>query len=144
MKRTFFPLVVLLFLLVAGETPAQDLSFKVVVNNANATSVMSKDQISKLFLKKVTAWQDGREVVPVDLSERSQVRETFSREIHDRPVAAVKSYWQQQVFSGRSTPPATRDSDGETLAFVQQNPGAIGYVSAAAAINGVRVINVTR
>jgi ABC-type phosphate transport system substrate-binding protein len=144
MKKTFFLLVGLVFLVVAGVTSAQDASFKVVVNNANPISSLSMDALSKLFLKKATTWQNGREVIPVDQSERSQIRESFSMQIHGRPVAAIKSYWQQQMFSGRATPPPTKSSDGELLSFVQQNPDAIGYVSSDVAISGVKVINIIR
>src|SRR4030042_4763467 len=119
MKRKLLPLLGIISLLVGGVMPAQDRAFKSVVNSGNPVSSISKDELSKLFLKKIATWQDGRAVVPVDLPERSPVRESFSREVHDRPLAAVKSYWQQQMFSGRSTPPATRNSDAEALAFVQ-------------------------
>jgi ABC-type phosphate transport system substrate-binding protein len=144
MKKTFFLLVGLVFLVVEGMTSAQDTSFKVVVNAANPIASISKDELSKLFLKKSTTWKNGHEVVPVDQSERSPVRESFSRQIHDRAVAAIKSYWQQQMFSGRSTPPPTKSSDGELLSFVQQNPDAIGYISSSAAISGVKVVNITQ
>ena len=144
MRKLLLLSVGLVVLLIEASLPAQDASFKVVVNNANPVSAISKDDLSKLFLKKSTTWQNGHEVVPVDQPERSPVRENFSRQVHERPVAAIKSYWQQQVFSGRATPPATKSSDGELLGFVQQNPDAIGYVSANSAISGVKVVNVTQ
>jgi ABC-type phosphate transport system substrate-binding protein len=144
MKKTFFLLVGLVFLVVQSVMLAQDTSFKIVVNTANPIASISKDDLSKLFLKKSTTWKNGREVIPVDQSERSPVRENFSKNIHDRPVAAIKSYWQQQMFSGRSTPPTTKSSDGELLSFVQQNPDAIGYVSSSVAISGVKVVDIIR
>lgn len=44
------------------------------------------------------------------------------------------AFLQQQIFSGRATPPAELASDAEVIAFVARTPGAIGYVSAGATL----------
>ena len=51
---------------------------------------------------------------------------------HSRSVAAVKSYWQQVIFSGRGVPPPELETDEAVLRFVARHPGAIGYVSGSA------------
>ena len=107
-------------------------AYRVVVNAANPVSTLTREQLSRLFLKKVTSWQNGRAVQIVDQQEESEVRKQFTREIHGRQVTSVKSYWQQMIFSGRDVPPPEKASDAEVLAFVAANPNAIGYVSAAA------------
>jgi hypothetical protein len=53
-------------------------------------------------------------------------------------VGAVRSYWQQRIFSGRDVPPPELDSDEAVVAFVARSPGGIGYVSAATKLSGVR------
>jgi len=127
--------------LVAGRT---DAPFVVVVSASNPVSSMTRDQASKLFLKKTPTWDNGRgEVVPVDQPEGSAVRDAFTRAVLRKSVSAVKSYWQQQIFSGRGVPPTERASDGEVVSYVRANPNAIGYVSpAAASAGGVKVVNV--
>jgi hypothetical protein len=65
------------------------------------------------------------------------------RTVHEKRVAAVKSCWQQQIFSGRAVPPMEKAAESQILAFVKQNPGAVGYVSEAAETAGVRVLTVT-
>ena len=52
----------------------------------------------------------------------------------------VQTFWQQQVYSGRSTPPVIKVSDAEVVAFVAANREAIGYVSAEAATPGVKTV----
>jgi ABC-type phosphate transport system substrate-binding protein len=121
---------------------ASAASFKVVVNNGVNVSSMTKKDISDLFMKRVPKWSNGTPVVPVDQSDRSAVREEFSKLIHGKPTAAVKSYWQQQIFSGRDVPPVEKASDSEVLAMVRSNPGAVGYVDAGADTSGVKVLNV--
>ena len=55
-------------------------------------------------------------------------------------MSSVENYWQQQIFSGRGSPPPIKASDQEVLAFVAANPGAIGYVSADADTSAVKTI----
>jgi ABC-type phosphate transport system substrate-binding protein len=121
-----------------------DADFVVVVSASNPVTSVTRDQASKLFLKKVPSWDNGRgDVVPVDQPEGSPVREAFTKAVLHKSVAAVKSYWQQQIFSGRGVPPTERPSDGEVLNFVRTNANAIGYVSASAPVgSGVKVVNV--
>jgi ABC-type phosphate transport system substrate-binding protein len=127
--------------LVAGRT---DAPFVVVVSASNPVSSITRDQASKLFLKKTPTWDNGRgEVVPVDQPEGSAVREAFTKTVLRKSVSAVKSYWQQQIFSGRGVPPTEKASDSEVVSYVRANPNAIGYVSpAAASAGGVKVVNV--
>jgi hypothetical protein len=62
--------------------------------------------------------------------------------VHARSVAAVKSYWQQVIFSGRGVPPPELESDEAVIRHVTRSPGAVGYVSGAANVRGVRVVSV--
>ena len=55
---------------------------------------------------------------------------------------AVLQYWVAQMSRGRIPPPAKK-SEEELMAFVAQNPGAIGYVSGATAVpDTVRVLQI--
>lgn len=116
-------------------------TYKVVVNAANPVSSLSREEVSRLFLKKVTMWKDAKPVAIVDQKPTSPVREIFTKDIHGRQVASVTSYWQQMIFSGRAVPPAEKASDADVAAFVAANPSAIGYVASAADLpSGVKVI----
>ena len=105
-------------------------AFKVVVNSANESNVLSRSQISNYLLKKKSRWENGSQVDPVDLVSRSKIRAAMSQLIHERSVASIKNYWQRQIFSGHNTPPPELDSDQAVLDFVGSNPGGIGYVAA--------------
>jgi ABC-type phosphate transport system substrate-binding protein len=109
--------------LVLTARPAAAQGFVLVVNAAGPSS-MSKADVSKIFLKK------SGQLMPVDQDKDASVRSAFSKAVLGRPVMAVLSYWQQQIFSGGDAPPAEKGSDAEVLAFVRSNPRAIGYVSA--------------
>ena len=119
---------------------AQD--FKVIVNSANATDELSADQAAKLFLKQATKFPSGAAATPVDQAKGAAVRAAFSKAVLGKSVAAVETYWQQQIFSGKDVPPSTKPSDDDVIAFVKGNAGAIGYVSAGAAVAGVKVVGI--
>lgn len=128
--RSLLPILSAAVLSLAAPATTSAQTIVVIVNAANPVSALSKDQLSDLFLKKVTRWTNGQPVVPVDQDRNAKIRDAFSRSVHQRSVAAITSYWQTQIFSGNNVPPATKAHDAEVLAFVRGNPNAIGYVNA--------------
>ena len=126
----------------AAKAAAQN-GYTVVVNEANGTTIMTADEVSRVFMKRITQWADGRAVLPVDQSGGAAVRARFSQDVHGKSVAAIKSFWQRQIFSGRAVPPSERTSDTEVLAFVRANPAAIGYVRAGVGLgSGVKQLRI--
>lgn len=123
-----------------AEAVAQD-GFRVVVNSSNPVSSMSKNQVSKLFLEKST-WDDGAAVSPVDLLPASPVREGFSKDVLGLSVPAAVDRIREVSKSAGGNPPPSLASDREVLAYVRLKPGAIGYVSTAADVSGVKVLAV--
>jgi ABC-type phosphate transport system substrate-binding protein len=121
---------------------AQD-AYKIVVHPDVPVASVTRAELSQLFLKRRTSWGAGKPVRPVDQVDRSPMRRTFSQAVHGKPTESIKSFWQQQIFSGRAVPPPEKGTDDEVLAFVRGTPGAVGYVSRSAAVSGVKVVTVT-
>jgi ABC-type phosphate transport system substrate-binding protein len=144
MKRTLIALAV-----VAGAFTAplhaQEKDFVVIVNAFNPFIEIRADDLSRIFLKKTATWSNGQTAQPVDQPEGSNLRRRFTARVLNRDTGSVKSYWQQQVFSGRAVPPPALDTDAAVLEFVRQHPYGVGYVSASTPLtNEVRVIAVVR
>ncbi len=118
-----------LALLVAPASGGAGEGFQVIVNGQNPVSSVSRDLLSRIFLKKVQKWDNGWPATPVDQDQASSVRAAFSKAVHGKPVTAVSSYWQRQIFAGNDVPPAEKADDAAVIAFVRASPGAIGYVS---------------
>ena len=133
--------ITLLLLLLLAST-ASGAGFRIIVNKANRTSALSKSEIAGLLMKKTLSWSDGTPVLPVDQAVTSKVRADFTAGILEKKPQAVQSYWRQQIFSGRGTPPVEQSSDDAVLLFVRNNRGAIGYVSESAPTDGVKVLEV--
>jgi ABC-type phosphate transport system substrate-binding protein len=129
-------------LLVLAPSLAWSADYQVIVNVANPTDILSRAQVVNIFLKKTPRWDTGTPVVPVDQAPASSVREVFTQVVHGKAVGAVASYWQQQIFAGRAVPPAEKSGDAAVIAFVKRNPGAIGYITAGADAEGVKLLSV--
>jgi ABC-type phosphate transport system substrate-binding protein len=114
--------------------------FVVIVNAANPASSAERKFLSDAFLKKTTRWRGGETIRPVDQSADSGVRRRFSEDVLERSVTAVRSYWQQVIFSGRDVPPPELSGDGSVLEYVKNHAGAVGYVSGSAGTDGAKVL----
>lgn len=138
-------LFVALLAMVAATVTAQvqaTPTYRLIVHPANSTVIVPRSFVLDAFLKRVTRWRDGETIRPVDLDPNSATRRAFSQEVLGRSAAAVRSYWQQMIFSGRGLPPVEVDSDEEVVSYVLSYRGAIGYVSVRANLRGARVLSV--
>lgn len=123
---------------------AQGARVLVVVNAANPVTSLPREQVSRMFLKKLTRWPDGGAVLPADLAIDAPVRAQFTEAVIGKSVATVRAYWHARIFTGRDLPPPQKGTEGDVLAFVAANAGAIGYVSPNAALPpSVRALAVT-
>jgi ABC-type phosphate transport system substrate-binding protein len=124
---------------------AQGVSYRVVVNSANPVTELSREEVSRLFLRKVVTWDGGAAVTPVDQGEESVVRRSFTHDVHRQDVGWVKAYWERLSFTGQGGAPTEVASDAVVLATVARTPGAIGYVSATASLpTDVKAVRVTQ
>jgi TonB family protein len=122
---------------------AQDgLPFVVIVHPSNSLTMLTRSEVSNLFLKESALWSDDTVVEPVDLGGESPIREAFSLEIHNRSAGNIRSYWQREIFSGGLVPPLEIESEEQVIDYVRQRPGAIGYVSAGSELDGVKTVAV--
>lgn len=117
-------------------------AYWVIVHPRNVVTAVNRKFLEDVFLKRRTAWGSGQKIFPVDLATSSPVRHRFSQDAIDRPVSAVKSYWQRLIFSGRDVPPPELDTEQQVIAYVRRTAGAIGYVSSDAELTGVKTVPV--
>ena len=125
----------------SAATPGEP-RYWVVVHPDNPSTTLRRDEVSRLFLKKITRWSNGSTAVPVDLVISAPARDAFSRDVHRRPASAIKKYWQQMVFSGESAPPPEVATEEDVLAMVRSDPAAIGYVSDEVTLTGVKIVDI--
>lgn len=145
MQRTILIAVLEAAVVLAAWLPARAepaAGFHVIVNPANPAARLDRRFLSEAFLKKRTRWANDSAIQPVDLGQKSAARAAFSHGVLGRDVVSVRRYWAQQVFSGRGVPPPEFATDSEVIKFVASRKGAIGYVAAGVALDGVKVVEV--
>ncbi|MBZ9610145.1 phosphate ABC transporter substrate-binding protein [Rheinheimera maricola] len=111
----------------------------VVVHPSNQTS-LTQDDLVRLYTGKLSAFPDGNSAVPVNLADSVALRADFDQKALGRSSSQIKAYWSKLVFTGKGTPPKEVASDNEVLTLVANNPNLIGYVSAAAVSDKVKVL----
>lgn len=123
---------------------AQDVRYQVVVHKSNSVNRLTREQVSRIFLRQLTFWENRQHVLPVDQVADSPVRRAFTKQIHRRTIASVQTWWQQQIFTGGDVPPLERRSDFEVLAYIRKYPSAIGYIRAGTPVGAdIKTIDVT-
>jgi len=132
--------IITILTITTTETLAQ--SYKVIVNESNIANTISQKDLAMVFLKKLKRWDDGTNITPIDQKANAAVRATFSQNVFNKTVAAIRSYWQKAMFSGMASAPDEKDSDIAVIEYVKNNKGAIGYISGGTALNGVKVLSV--
>lgn len=120
---------------------AQTGDVVIIVHPDTEATTVSKSELSKIFLKRLRTWSNGDAVIAVDLVPESPVREWFSKLVHERSVITVEVYWKRMIFSGRGVPPKELASSAAVVEFVRTTPGAVGYVSALAEREGVKLLS---
>jgi ABC-type phosphate transport system substrate-binding protein len=118
--------------------------FAVVVHASNPATTMPREQLARLFLRKMKRWPTGAPAEPVDLAPGAPTRAAFTEHVLGKSVGTVRAYWQQRIFSGSEVPPPEKAAESEVLEFVRTHPAAVAYVSASVPLPpGVRALVVT-
>jgi len=115
--------------------------FKVIVHPERPAE-LHRAFLADAFLKNVSRWSDDEAIRPVDQRQDAAARRRFSEQVLRRSVEAVKTYWQQRIFSGRGVPPPELDSDEAVVRYVESHAGAVGYISGTASAGKTRVIKI--
>lgn len=116
-------------------------AYQLVVHPNNPLRTLERRYLEDIFLKRIKIWPGGGAIRPVDLPHDSPARHRFTEQVFRRSLAAVRAYWQQRIFSGRDVPPPELESDEEVVRYVLKHPGAIGYVSSAAVLQGAKLVS---
>jgi len=113
-----------------------------IVNKDNPVNGITRAEAANYFMGKATMWSAGVKVVIVDQKKASPAGAAFLQKIVKMDESTYKNLWVEKMLSGEAVPPVNKASDAEVVEFVKANPGAIGYISAAAAHEGVKVLSV--
>ncbi len=112
----------------------------VIIGGQHAPVTLTRDQVSDVFLGKITSFPDGSTAIPVDQPETSPLREAFYLKVTNKSAAQARAYWAKLYFTGRGVPPREGASSEDVKSIVNSTPGALGYIDSSSIDDSVRVI----
>jgi ABC-type phosphate transport system substrate-binding protein len=125
---------------VASSSLADEEAFKIIVHPDNPITSLDRDDLRGAYLKKTTLWGNGKAIRPIQLPKDQPVRERFTRSVLKKTPSQLKSFWTQQIFSGKGVPPPEARSPAAAIAYVLANPGAVAYLPVNVDPRGAKVI----
>jgi ABC-type phosphate transport system substrate-binding protein len=136
-SRCAFRAIGLVLSLAAGGAMADVVA---VVSSKSPLAVLSKNQVTEIFLGKTTKFPDGTQAMPVDQKEGSPARDEFYSTFAGRSPPEIKSYWTKIIFTGRGKPPRTVADGLEAKKLTAANPQAISYIERRDVDSSVKVV----
>ena len=110
---------------------------KVIANSSVKADVITAVELKRVFLEQNNSLGDGTHVEPV-LEKDGPVHEAFLQEFLGRTDDDLQTYYRALVFTGRGSMP--KELDAEVVAYVAKTRGALGYVSTATSVEGVKIL----
>ena len=109
-----------------------------IVNPASAITNLSDDDLKDYYLGKKASWPDGSKVVVVVLDDGPS-HDSLMKKL-GKSSSQFTTGWKKLVFTGKGAMPEQVKTEDQLVAFVAKTPGAIGYVDAAKAKEGVKAV----
>jgi hypothetical protein len=142
-RRTFLiglGTAVLLWQTAAGDAHAEGDEVAVVVNRANPASAMNRSQLRALFKAKTSEFPRGGRATPVNLPPDNATRQAFDLAVLGLTPEEVERFWLDSKIRSGTGAPRHLPGPAVMLRFVAADDTAIGYLPAADATDGVRVV----
>ncbi len=111
----------------------------VIVHPSNASN-LDANAINRIFTGKEKSFSNGNKVIPISQEASQAVTEEFNQKVLNKSSSQLKAYWSKLVFTGKGTPPKEVADDAEVIKLVAANPDTIGFISASAATDAVKVV----
>jgi ABC-type phosphate transport system substrate-binding protein len=125
-------------LLGAGLAQASDIA--VIAGSGSSVGALTKEQVSDLYLGRMTSLPGGGAVQLVDLPESSPLRDNFYSRVTGKSAAQAKSTWAKLSFTGKGTPPKESGNSDEVKRLVSGNKNMLGYIDKGAIDASVKVV----
>lgn len=111
----------------------------VVVGKLSPIEKISIKQLENIYRRKTFITEEGARWNPINLSANHPLRMAFAQKIFQQPPEVMEAYWNVQYFQG-IMPPYVVNSVEAMLRFVENTPGAIGYLLPCQIDDRVRIV----
>lgn len=111
----------------------------VIVIGHTSLSKLNTTTVQRIYTGKAIK-VDGLHVTAVNLKS-GELRDRFLRRFLNQDEDKYTAYWTVRRFIGKGIPPKELASAAEVIDFVQNTPGAIGYIDESELKPGLNVVS---
>ncbi len=111
----------------------------IIGNKDLPSEQLEKSEIAAIYLLKKKHWENGEDIMPINLPAQADARTHFTAQIFDSTPEKLGSYWDKMLFKGE-TPPVTQNSEQAVIMFVERVKGAIGYVETKPQSSQIKIL----
>ena len=127
--------------LLLAATPASAAPDMVIIANpTSGIEHLTRDEVTAIYMGRTKRLPSGITALPIDQTASNPEKVRLYRELINKELPEVNSYWARLIFSGHGSPPRQADNASEVLDIVGSNKGAIGYVLRSAADRRVKIV----
>lgn len=128
-RNTYFKFILVMLVLNTNLIFSQISPDITVIGNDLGVSTLNKKQLINYTKGEKNFWSNGKKVIISLPSTKTNIAVVISEIIYKTNPVGMQKYWLSLVFQGRADPPMFFSSDEETIKFVQNNKGAIGFIN---------------
>jgi hypothetical protein len=133
---------VLLLLLVVFFADAQEIMLTVIGNTKGAPNEMKMTELKSVFKGEKQRWSDKNKVTIVLMMTKTDIGKTTCSKVYQMSPQAVSRYLFGQQFAGKIDQPQFFNSADDLVAYVADNPGAIGISDKVPTNPKVKIITI--
>lgn len=137
MIRTYKALLFLTSMLLA---PFVSADLVLVANSESGIGRLTQNEVINIYLGRYRRLSTGETAAPIDLSENTDSKATFYRQLVDKNLAEINAYWSRLVFSGKTRPPQQAETVDEALELLANNLNALAYIDRTAVNSKVTIV----
>lgn len=120
-------LLLLIYLMLLAPVASADVVL--VANPGSGIEQLTQSEVINIYLGRYRRLPTGSTAVPIDLSDKTDVKVRFYQLLVDKNLAEINAYWSRLVFSGKTRPPLEVDNASEALQWVANNLNALAYMN---------------
>ena len=99
----------------------------ILVHHSNPIDTLSIEQLKRIYLGKVTQWDNGKHILVYNLPDEHQIRIQFSHKFLGLSPIKVRQYWIKQILRYGKRRPEEFETEELILDMLKLNPNGIAY-----------------
>ena len=115
--------------------------YQIIAHPGVDASSLTKADAKNLLLGNKARWDNGV-IVRLAVLSGGKAHDDVITELTSRTPDQFDKYWKKQVFTGKGVMPQQAADEAALVDYVAKTPGALGYVSASAVSDRVKVLPV--